>query len=122
MGGTYDADSQVVVRRDDCRRPDVSPEECSACFVAGIDSVSVEITRSFGRSLSASVRAFFAPLGIDPGQGLSIVGYNDIPLASRLPTPLTSVATPFLIRSRRRRSISYSASIRPGADYARSRR
>ncbi|WP_341955787.1 LacI family DNA-binding transcriptional regulator [Microbacterium sp. LWH13-1.2] len=34
-------------------------------------------------------------LGILPGQDLSIVGYNDIPLASRLPTPLTSVATPF---------------------------
>lgn len=34
-------------------------------------------------------------LGIVPGQDLSIVGYNDIPLASRLPTPLTSVATSF---------------------------
>lgn len=34
-------------------------------------------------------------LGILPGQDLSIVGYNDIPLASRLPTPLTSVATSF---------------------------
>ncbi|WP_426321727.1 LacI family DNA-binding transcriptional regulator [Microbacterium sp. E-13] len=34
-------------------------------------------------------------LGILPGRDLSIVGYNDIPLASRLPTPLTSVATPF---------------------------
>ncbi len=34
-------------------------------------------------------------LGIVPGRDLSIVGYNDIPLASRLPTPLTSVATPF---------------------------
>lgn len=34
-------------------------------------------------------------LGIVPGRDVSIVGYNDIPLASRLPTPLTSVATPF---------------------------
>jgi LacI family transcriptional regulator len=34
-------------------------------------------------------------LGLLPGADLSIVGYNDIPLASRLPTPLTSVATPF---------------------------
>lgn len=34
-------------------------------------------------------------LGIVPGKDLSIVGYNDIPLASRLPTPLTSVATSF---------------------------
>ena len=34
-------------------------------------------------------------LGLLAGQDFSIVGYNDIPLASRLPTPLTSVATPF---------------------------
>jgi LacI family transcriptional regulator len=34
-------------------------------------------------------------LGLRPGVDLSIVGYNDIPLASRLTTPLTSVATPF---------------------------
>ena len=34
-------------------------------------------------------------LGILPGPDLSVVGYNDIPLASRLPVPLTTVATPF---------------------------
>lgn len=34
-------------------------------------------------------------LGLLPGRELSIVGYNDIPLAARLPTPLTSVSTPF---------------------------
>lgn len=34
-------------------------------------------------------------LGIRPGLDFSIVGYNDIPLASRLSPPLTSVATPF---------------------------
>lgn len=34
-------------------------------------------------------------LGLMPGADISVVGYNDIPLASRLPTPLTSVATPF---------------------------
>lgn len=34
-------------------------------------------------------------LGLVPGSDLSIVGYNDIPLASRLPIPLSSVHTPF---------------------------
>ncbi len=34
-------------------------------------------------------------LGLTPGREYSIVGYNDIPLASRLPIPLTSVRTPF---------------------------
>jgi LacI family transcriptional regulator len=29
------------------------------------------------------------------GDDLALVGYNDIPIASRLPTPLTSVRTPF---------------------------
>lgn len=33
--------------------------------------------------------------GLLPGRDVSVVGYNDIPLASRLPTPLTSVHTPF---------------------------
>jgi len=34
-------------------------------------------------------------LGMRPGADLSVVGYNDIPLVSRLPVPLTSVRTPF---------------------------
>lgn len=34
-------------------------------------------------------------LGIIIGDDLSLVGYNDIPLVSRLPIPLTSVKTPF---------------------------
>ena len=34
-------------------------------------------------------------LGLTVGRDFSIVGYNDIPLASRLPVPLTSVRTPF---------------------------
>ncbi|UQN14162.1 LacI family DNA-binding transcriptional regulator [Gulosibacter sp. ACHW.36C] len=33
--------------------------------------------------------------GLTPGRDISIVGYNDIPLASRLPVPLTSVHTAF---------------------------
>ncbi|MDR6168767.1 DNA-binding LacI/PurR family transcriptional regulator [Microbacterium paludicola] len=34
-------------------------------------------------------------LGLETGKDLSTVGYNDIPLVSRLPVPLTSVRTPF---------------------------
>lgn len=34
-------------------------------------------------------------LAIDVGADLSLVGYNDIPLAARLPVPLTSVRTAF---------------------------
>lgn len=33
--------------------------------------------------------------GLDIGRDLSVVGYNDVPLVSRLPVPLTSVRTPF---------------------------
>jgi LacI family transcriptional regulator len=32
---------------------------------------------------------------MDAGRDLSLVGYNDIPLVSRLPVPLTSVHTHF---------------------------
>ncbi|MET0779985.1 MAG: LacI family DNA-binding transcriptional regulator [Microbacterium sp.] len=34
-------------------------------------------------------------IGLAVGRDLSVVGYNDIPLAARLPVPLTSVRTPF---------------------------
>jgi LacI family transcriptional regulator len=34
-------------------------------------------------------------LGLAVGRDVSVVGYNDIPLAARLPVPLTSVRTPF---------------------------
>lgn len=33
-------------------------------------------------------------LGLEIGRDVSLVGYNDIPLVSRLPIPLTSVKTP----------------------------
>ncbi len=33
-------------------------------------------------------------LGLEIGKDISLVGYNDIPLVSRLPIPLTSVKTP----------------------------
>lgn len=36
-----------------------------------------------------------ARLGLRVPEDVSIVGYNDIPLASHLPTPLTSVRVPF---------------------------
>lgn len=34
-------------------------------------------------------------LGLSVPDDVSIVGYNDIPLASRLPVPLTTVRVPF---------------------------
>lgn len=46
-------------------------------------------------NLAIGVMAAAYRLGINIGPELSLVGYNDIPLASRLPVPLTSVHTPF---------------------------
>ncbi|BCW05680.1 LacI family DNA-binding transcriptional regulator [Arthrobacter sp. NtRootA1] len=46
-------------------------------------------------NLAIGVVSAARALGVIPGEHLSVVGYNDIPLASRLPTPLTSVHTPF---------------------------
>ncbi|MCT9819855.1 LacI family transcriptional regulator [Microbacterium sp. W1N] len=46
-------------------------------------------------NLAIGVVSAARTLGILPGDDLSIVGYNDIPLVSQLPTPLTSVHTPF---------------------------
>ncbi len=34
-------------------------------------------------------------LGLSAPEDISLVGYNDIPIVSRLPTPLTSVRVPF---------------------------
>ena len=34
-------------------------------------------------------------LGLSVPEDVSLVGYNDIPIVSRLPTPLTSVRLPF---------------------------
>jgi LacI family transcriptional regulator len=34
-------------------------------------------------------------LGLSAPEDVSLVGYNDIPIVSRLPTPLTSVRVPF---------------------------
>lgn len=45
--------------------------------------------------LAIGVMAAAHRLGIVIGQELSLVGYNDIPLAARLPIPLTSVHMPF---------------------------
>jgi LacI family transcriptional regulator len=46
-------------------------------------------------NLAIGVVSAARSLGLTPGHDLSVVGYNDIPLMSRLPTPMTSVATPF---------------------------
>jgi LacI family transcriptional regulator len=46
-------------------------------------------------NLAIGVVSAAAAAGLTVGADLSIVGYNDIPLAARLPIPLTSVRTPF---------------------------
>ncbi|CAN7441830.1 LacI family DNA-binding transcriptional regulator [Microbacterium sp. LjRoot45] len=46
-------------------------------------------------NLAIGVVSAALSLGIRVARDLSVVGYNDIPLASRLPTPMTSVHTPF---------------------------
>jgi LacI family transcriptional regulator len=46
-------------------------------------------------NLAVGVLTAASGLGLRIGADLSIVGYNDIPLVSRLPVPLTSVRTPF---------------------------
>lgn len=45
--------------------------------------------------LAIGVMAAAHRLGIEIGKGLSLVGYNDIPIAARLPVPLTTVHIPF---------------------------
>lgn len=46
-------------------------------------------------SLAVGLMASVHRAGLEVPQRLSIVGYNDTPLAARLATPLTSVAVPF---------------------------
>ncbi|WP_217275171.1 LacI family DNA-binding transcriptional regulator [Microbacterium hominis] len=46
-------------------------------------------------NLAIGVLSAAGNLGLVPGATLSVVGYNDIPLVSKLPVPLTSVHTPF---------------------------
>jgi LacI family transcriptional regulator len=45
--------------------------------------------------MAVGVMAAAWQLGFDVSGGLSVVGYNDIPLAARLPVPLTSDRVPF---------------------------
>lgn len=74
----------------------------------GLDDGIAAGARLFGAEAAAPTAVFAAndnvavgvisaarARGVHPGVDFSIVGYNDIPLASRLPTPLTSVHTPF---------------------------
>jgi LacI family transcriptional regulator len=46
-------------------------------------------------NLAIGVLTVASTLGLVAGRDLSIIGYNDIPLVSKLPVPLTSVRTPF---------------------------
>lgn len=55
------------------------------------------VTAIFAVNDNAAVGALptLANLGLSVPDDISIVGYNDIPLVSRLPTPLTTVRVPF---------------------------
>lgn len=46
-------------------------------------------------NLALGMSSVAQALGMETGRDLSLVGYNDIPLVSRLPVPLTSVHTHF---------------------------
>lgn len=46
-------------------------------------------------NLAIGIVSAATKLGLTVGQDISIVGYNDIPLAAQLPVPLTSVKVPF---------------------------
>ena len=54
-------------------------------------------TAIFAMNDAAAISAYFAltRLGLSVPSDMSLVGYNDTPLASMLPTPLTSVRVPF---------------------------
>ena len=63
------------------KTPVNSPARPSAIFAVNDD-------------LAIGVMAAAHRLGLEIGRDVSLVGYNDIPLVSRLPIPLTSVKTP----------------------------
>ncbi|WP_282828725.1 LacI family DNA-binding transcriptional regulator [Gulosibacter sediminis] len=67
-------------------------------YRAGAELIDAEApTAIFGANDNLAIGALRAAheRGLTPGRDISIVGYNDIPLASRLPVPLTSVHTAF---------------------------
>lgn len=78
LSGGYGMDDGMVAGR----RLLEGPDRPTAVFAAN-DDLAIGL-------VSASMS-----LGLEPGRDLSIVGYNDIPLVSKLSVPLTSVRTPF---------------------------
>ncbi len=59
------------------------------------DAIAPTAVFAANDNLAVGVLTAAAGRGLRPGADFSIVGYNDIPLAAHLPTPLTSVRTPF---------------------------
>jgi LacI family transcriptional regulator len=78
LSGGYGVDDGVVAG-EILFRPDQAP---TAVFAAN-DNIALGV-------IAAANSA-----GLRIGEDISVVGYNDIPLASRLPVPLTSVRVPF---------------------------
>lgn len=78
ISGGYGVDDGILAGIELLSRPD----RPGAIFAAN-DNIAVGII-SAAQSKALTV-----------GRDVSVVGYNDIPLAAHLPTPLTSVRTPF---------------------------
>jgi LacI family transcriptional regulator len=78
ISGGYGVDDGIAAGRDLLERGD----RPTAIFAAN-DNIAIGVC-----SVAQS-------LGLTIGREVSVVGYNDVPLASRLPVPLTSVRTPF---------------------------
>lgn len=76
-----DSDFTIVAGEDAGYEILQSPNRPSAIFAVNDD-------------LAIGVMAAAHRLGLEIGKDISLVGYNDIPLVSRLPIPLTSVKTP----------------------------
>ncbi len=78
VSGGYGIDDGIAAGRDLLTRDD----RPTAIFAAN-DNIAIGVC-SVAQSLGMAV-----------GEQISVVGYNDIPLAARLPVPLTTVRTPF---------------------------
>lgn len=84
----------------------VLPENCIVCsdfhVGAGLESArrllatEPDLTAIFAANDDAAVGVMGAlhELGLNPGNDVSVVGYNDVPYAAHLPVSLTSVSSP----------------------------
>ena len=74
--------------------PDVPGSACTARWATRVSHCGV-IVAAIRRAKAVPGRAAAHALGLRVPDDLSVVGYNDIPVVSRLPVPLTTVRVPF---------------------------